>query len=254
MAEVEEHRGPYANTSIVNQETERVFEVLYEIFCTVHSQGHLWMKATDMVQWLCAELGYEDEDELEDSLQGTLLDYLKGDDRVTVKREEAKEGDETPEEERPWLFQVEVDPPQEEWVPRRLRLVIREIKELWNVLYKSKHAHMTIPEITFTIYREGHKHKVDSLFNHISGALMNCEREKQITAVSSIEADLQSLLDVDKPFTFIIDDESGISRFKNMENVQIEEIPDADRMQQITEEGEMPEDCVQIKEDEKELS
>lgn len=219
----------YSGTCEVNQETERVFEVLYEIYANSSQQGtpedvglppdplkarDIWIRINDITGWMCGELGYEDADELEDALGGSFTDWMKSHPLIDVTLDD--KGREQ--------FQVILEPLPEEWVPRRYTLHITERSQLWNVLFKSRHATFAIPEIEFEIYPEGHKHKSDALYNHIANAMNNLERDMAFNCADVIES-LQKVLDVEEPFTVIVEDHTGFSFFSDNSRVKIEVVP-----------------------------
>lgn len=228
-AEENKHRSNYSGAANVNQETERIYDVLFEIYSSIASQGNKWLRVHELTNYLIEECGYEDEDELNDCLGDTLINWMENDDRFTIRDEPDNPGSKQ--------FSLELEPPEEEWTPRRLRISFSETKELWRVLHKSRNATVYFPDSGFVICREGTKHRSDSVYNHIASALTNVVTS-EVAAVRNSEATLQALLDCDKPFTMIVDDPSGFSRFPDMENVSIEQIPEGENYGFEDEEGE----------------
>eukprot|EP00775_Hariotina_reticulata_P013024 gene13024-13153_t len=163
------------------------------------------------------ELGYEDEPEFEDALQGSFSDFLNCLPHAIKKTENGRE-----------YFQLKVDPPRSEWKPVKMTVKINEVSDLWRVCLKSPYARVEIPELEFEISADGKRH-VDSIYNHIGSAVYNLGNyvQQANTGLSDDHKDkimdtviaLNIFLDVPKPWTWIVHDPSGLSEFKPMEGV-----------------------------------
>ena len=64
-------------------------------------------------------------------------------------------------------FQIQAEPPRDQWVAKRMTLVVQNRADLWRVCLKSPHARVEIPELEFEINVDGKKH-IDSIYNHIA--------------------------------------------------------------------------------------
>ncbi len=82
-----------------------------------------------------------------------------------------------------------------------------------------RHAQMEIPELGLQTYPRVYQHKCDLLFHHVAQVL----ESTQVTAEN-----IKPALDVEHPFTVIVDDPSGFSTFSNMEHVMISDIVSED--------------------------
>ena len=72
---------------------------------------------------------------------------------------------------------------------------------------------------------------IDSIYNHIANAKKNLEEHVSVnpdlTGKESIEGtikDLSGLLDLDKPFTFIVHDEEGLCEINPETDVKVEKL------------------------------
>lgn len=97
------------------------------------------------------------------------------------------------------------------------------------MVHKAPSAVVEIPEIEFEIGADA-KRKIDSVYNHISSAVYNLSMHVS-TLGSQLSGDtkakiaetideLNKLLDVDKPWTFILHDRTGISEIRPEDEVE----------------------------------
>ena len=77
------------------------------------------------------------------------------------------------------VFRVIPDPPPEECKPQRLECVLSSRPDLWRVLMLHPGAVAEIPELEFEIGAD-HRRRVDSVYNHIGGAIFNLERHVEM--------------------------------------------------------------------------
>ena len=122
------------------------------------------------------------------------------------------------------VFRVIPDPPPEECKPQRLECVLSSRPDLWRVLMLHPGASAEIPELEFEIGAD-HRRRVDSVYNHIGGAIFNLERHVEMLGEDNEQAarerrgikdmcdELRSVLDMDTPATFVVIDR-GLSAFK----------------------------------------
>eukprot|EP00798_Chlamydomonas_sp_ICE-L_P021791 gene21791-28811_t len=104
---------------------------------------------------------------------------------------------------------------------------------LWNVCYKSTYATIEIPELEFEISADGKRHW-DSIYNHIAGAVFNLSNHCKGNGMSpdhqakigDCVASLNLLLDMDREWTFILHDPTGLSTIGIMDKVVVEALED----------------------------
>ncbi|GAX76438.1 hypothetical protein CEUSTIGMA_g3883.t1 [Chlamydomonas eustigma] len=201
-----------------HQEMERMLSELEEWYA---SSGAQWISAEAAASWLRNDLGYEDEAEFEDALNGPFSDFLKAMPHIETKIDEAGR----------LVFKVRPDPPEEEWKATKMSLNILGKDDLWNVCFKSQHARVEIPELEFEISQDGKKH-IDSIYNHIAGAVYNLGSHVSSSGmsmssdhrvkISECLVQLNGLLDLQQPWTWVLHDPSGTSSFHRMDKVLVE--------------------------------
>ncbi|TPX56224.1 hypothetical protein PhCBS80983_g04676 [Powellomyces hirtus] len=205
-----------AFSKLSHQEVSRIIEEIEKAYALM---GVEWLPSEPIAQLLCRELGYEDIEEFKDAIGGSFTDLLNTLPDVQTQRDE--EGN--------VRFRVEPEPEQKDWVPRTLIVNVTERSQLWNVLLKSPYGALEVPEMEFAIQRNGVK-RVDSLYNHIGNAIFELGAHVRTVPLSRDHNDkivdcigsLNELLDVPLPWTCVVLDPSGISRFADMSNVEIE--------------------------------
>eukprot|EP01066_Platyproteum_vivax_P015263 Platyproteum_vivax@DN6763_c0_g1_i2.p2 len=104
--------------------------------------------------------------------------------------------------------------------PTKFTVKVRDKADLWKVVMKSKHAKVVIPELEFEIQQES-KRRIDCIYNHVAAAIFNLGtylRETSDTMPTTTQdriietvVQLNLLLDVDQPWTFIVEDPFGNS-------------------------------------------
>merc|ERR1711871_30529 len=202
-------------THLGHQEVERVVQGLDSIF--EYLPPEQWMSDFAVSQLLCSDLGYEDIDEFEDALRGKFEDFLSA-----MPHIETREPLET--EEGGLRFRMKALPPMDERIPTKLVYRINSSDDLWRVALKSSTARMFFPELEFEIAPDGLRH-VDAVYNHIASAIWNLgqhtrEDLKDVNdddkkyKIMATAAALNVMLDVEEPFTVILEDPDGLSTFK----------------------------------------
>ncbi|KAF4670823.1 hypothetical protein FOL47_001833 [Perkinsus chesapeaki] len=206
-----------------------------EKFCATCPED-TWISLDDGMQWLCTNLGYEDKDEFEDAIKGSFKDFLAKLPQFEMKEQDGK-----------WYFKpiaLKEDLDKSTWGrPMKMTLHITDRKQLWTVFLKSSHAHVEIPEIEFEIGADMTR-QVDTIYNFIGAAVLNLGdyikanqktmSEDQLEKMCDAVSELNKLLDVDEPFTWIVHDPSGRSCFKPDDDVKVEYLD----LDTITEENE----------------
>lgn len=226
---------------VSHQEVERILsdvEVWYET--AQQDIGLEWLPVPSISQFLCHELGYEDQDEFEDALNGSFEDFLRSFPHITVKPE--ADG-------QPAMFKVgELEPKD----PVRLTLEIQSTKELLDTTFlKSREARVVVDEegLGFEICAD-QRRAIDSLYNHLANAKRELERHSEmlskeagqgggaLTGVLQTAETLGELLDVARPFKVMVEDPSGLSEFKPSDRVVVEKLKPPPPMGTVVEEPE----------------
>ena len=196
-----------------HQEVGKILDEVEQIYLSQPTQYLLLHPIANMLQ----HLWYEDTDEFEDAVGGSFEDFMKAMPHVELRKD--KQG----------RTEFKIRPPDPDAPPTVMTLQVKTRADLWRVLFKSPDAIVRIPHIEFEIGIE-QKRCIDSLYNHISQAAWNlASHVRGRTDVSSdyvarvgetIDA-LNKLLDVDEPFTIIVDDHTGVSCFKPDDGVHV---------------------------------
>ncbi|GFR43978.1 hypothetical protein Agub_g5122 [Astrephomene gubernaculifera] len=210
-----------------HQEMDRLVTELENIWAafTVNDEGPSgieWLPVQGIAEALREDLGYEDMAEFEDALGGSFGDFLDKLPRVVKKEQEGRV-----------YFQITPEPPRDQWRATRLTLTVQSRADLWRVCLKSPHARVEIPELEFEISADGKKH-VDSIYNHIAQSVFNLGNyvsssrgslppDTATRIMETVEA-LNVLLDVEKPWTWVVHDPSGTSELKPAEGVLVDEV------------------------------
>lgn len=224
-----------------HQEMCRLVQDLEDIFQAVHQcagPDHP-VAVCGLVFNLCASLGYEDEDELEEALGCTFVEFLMALPHFEVvwpaTPNQVNSSDDS-EQEAPQpraLMRPDMAEDGQSREARRIMLTVSEKVDLWRVVLQGPEATIEIPELEFAI-RPSSKRKIDTIYNVIASAVYNLgdhvrlnsrgqasmpedEANKICDAIDS----LNRLLDLDSPFTFILTDPQGISDLKPIEGAHV---------------------------------
>eukprot|EP00462_Mataza_sp_D1_P022222 CAMPEP_0175134270 /NCGR_PEP_ID=MMETSP0087-20121206/8092_1 /TAXON_ID=136419 /ORGANISM="Unknown Unknown, Strain D1" /LENGTH=276 /DNA_ID=CAMNT_0016416827 /DNA_START=20 /DNA_END=850 /DNA_ORIENTATION=- len=213
---MEENRSAYSGFSSINQEQDRIARMIEQVFGElpeeVESKEVLCRAVIGAVNLDC---GYEDEDELEDALGCTFEEFVEKLPNFAVSETNGKK-----------YMKFVPDPPESEWVHKKMFFDVEKREDLWLVLYLSRHAWWSIPELEFQVACDGFKKVHNPIYNHIGLAIQNLESfapgvgDKQ--AMEATITALMSCLDCDKPFTLCVEDKSGLSTFEDMARVRTE--------------------------------
>ncbi|KAJ3009168.1 hypothetical protein HKX48_008136 [Thoreauomyces humboldtii] len=205
-----------------HQEIERLIEELEKIYRSSPVDDY-WLPADNITTLLCSELGYEDLDEFEDSLNGTFSQFLHAIPTIETKTDAAT---------GVLSFRFRREVARDEWVAKRWTINITDRSQLNWVLAKSPHATIEIPELEFEIVADGRR-RIDTFYNHVASAAFNLAEhvrggatgdlpDHQRDSMADCIASLEELLDVDRPWTFVVHDPSGTSEFEKIENDQVD--------------------------------
>jgi len=222
---------------VSHQELERILSDVEVWFETANRDTGLeWLPVQSICSFLCNELGYEDQDEFEDALQGSFEDFLKSFPHIQVK--DAEDG-------QPAMFRVEELPPKD---PVRLTFEVKTRSELLDTTFmKSKEARVMVDEegLGFEICAD-QRRAIDSIWNHLANAKRELERhsEMMIKQTGSSEGEqlegilktaqgLGELLDVDRAFKIVVEDPSGLSEFKPADKVLVEKLEGVEKLEAL---------------------
>jgi len=206
-----------------HQEVVRVMDVAEEIY---HSTPLDWLPQEPICIYMLAELGYEDVGELEDALGGTFDEFCQS---VPNFHRRVQPGSDPPILE----FRVDAPPPPDHWAHRRHTVHVTRREDLWRVIMRPPDSTVFIPELEFQIGASNTR-VTDSIFHHIGTAIFNLGSWVQsqrsvapeaVDRVSETIGELNALLDVERPWTFVIDDPRGYSTFLPAEGVETTDLP-----------------------------
>mmetsp|Transcript_2898 Transcript_2898/g.5372 ORF Transcript_2898/g.5372 Transcript_2898/m.5372 type:complete len:276 (-) Transcript_2898:162-989(-) len=199
--------------------------ILNEIEQTFASTPAEWLPANGIASLVAHNLGYEDVEELNSAMNMTFSTFVQGFPHIDTKNDD----------EGRLVFRVKKERPKEEWTARKMVYKINSTKDLWTVFLKSKNAIVRIPELNdFEFSPDGVK-RIDTIYNHIGTAIFNLgnhvrqgpgkldsyeRREKIMTVVYQ----LNTLLDVPRPFTWEVYDPSGTCEFKPSDAVEVHDV------------------------------
>ena len=121
-------------------------------------------------------------------------------------------------------------PPDPDASPTVYTLEVTKREDLWRVLYKSADACVRMPSIDFEIGADN-KRRIDTVYNHITAAVWNLSSHlrgqksevasESAAAITETVDALNAMLDVEEPFTLVVDDPTGASQFKPADGVEV---------------------------------
>jgi len=209
-----------------HQEMAQFVHELEDIFRAIHAgvSEDYAVAISGLAYNLCASLGYEDEDELEEALGGPLVNFLEALPHFEVRWPE--EG----EQEEPRVL-MRPEPSEDLLDGKCLTFTVSERHDLFRVLLQGAHAEVEIPEIEFTI-RPKAERRVDTIYNMIASAVFHLGdhvqknrrmggalSEDQMNKICETIEQLNILLDLEQPFTVKVRDPQGVSEFKPFNGV-----------------------------------
>eukprot|EP00931_Biecheleriopsis_adriatica_P121514 TRINITY_DN96588_c0_g1_i1.p1 TRINITY_DN96588_c0_g1~~TRINITY_DN96588_c0_g1_i1.p1 ORF type:complete len:232 (-),score=53.79 TRINITY_DN96588_c0_g1_i1:79-738(-) len=205
---------------VSHQEVERILNETEIWYHTAKDQvGVDWLPLDGIKNFLLNDLGYEDEDEFEDALHGSFEAFLGAFPHIEVKQDEKG---------KPVFKLLEQKPSP----PRKLTLTLKSSAQLLETtLLMSPQAEFEIPCREFT-KGANNKRVIDSLYNHIASMVDELEQHASTLVpdpddkakLLEVVENLRTLLDVEEPFDIVIHDLDGLSEFKPMDSVRIEEL------------------------------
>mmetsp|Transcript_84932 Transcript_84932/g.230115 ORF Transcript_84932/g.230115 Transcript_84932/m.230115 type:complete len:278 (-) Transcript_84932:121-954(-) len=228
-------RAPF-KVDLGHQEMAQIMTELEDIFLAVHAcaGADRPVALRGLAYNLCVSLGYEDEDELEEAIGGSLADFLTALPHFSVVWPEE---DAETQEPRATMLPEPAAAAEEEAAGqgRRLVFTVGAREDLWRLVLQGPRCLIEIPELEFAI-RPMAKRRVDTIYNMIASAVFHLgDHVRKNTRVGGISDDeakricdtidsLNMLLDVEEPFTWVLADPQGVSELKPMEGVHATEL------------------------------
>eukprot|EP00435_Cladocopium_sp_Y103_P041751 s2830_g11.t1 len=153
----------YLDDARATLEMAQFVHELEDIFRAIHAgvSEDYAVAISGLAYNLCASLGYEDEDELEEALGGPLVNFLEALPHFEVRWPEEGEQAEPRALMRP-------EPSEDLLDGKCLTFTVSERHDLFRVLLQGAHAEVEIPEIEFTI-RPKAERRVDTIYNMMLG-------------------------------------------------------------------------------------
>jgi len=210
-----------AKLSAGHQEIDRIVDEVESIF---NSQPTEWL-VVEPIGSMVMHTFYEDEDDFEDAVGGSFEEFLRALPHIEVRKNERG------------AAEFKVLKPDPLAPPCLLTLRVDSRADLWRVLFKSPDASLRIPHMEFEVGCS-HKRHIDTVYNHITAAAWNLSSHirgrtdldsEYVARVAETVDALNQLLDVDEPFTFVVDDPTGSSVFKPDNGVEVRRLGEAPR-------------------------
>lgn len=207
--------------NLAHQEMTRVMTELETVF---KSQPCEWLPVDAIANMLAMELGYEDLNEFEDALQGEFTDFVECLPHADLSYNERG------------TKVLRIKPPPSNPKPRRMRLRITDSKLLWHVFLQAPDARIILPELEEFEFQPMGERRIDTVYNHISSAIWNlgqhvaaCGRqpgsmskEHENRFLDTIHL-LNKALDVEHPFTWVVEDPTSASLWQPEEGVEVQQ-------------------------------
>lgn len=201
--------------AVGHQEIDRIIDEVEQIY---NSQPMEWL-ALEPIGMMVTHLWYEDEDDFQDAIGGTFEDFMRMMPHIQVRS-----GDSGKPE-------FKVKKPNPDSPPELMTLTVSDRKDLWRVLFKSPDATCRVPHLEFEIGCT-QKRTIDTIYNHITTAIWNLSQhmrqpgvpeEHKANILTTVD-ELNKCLDVEEPFTLIVDDPTGGSTFRPDDGIKVERL------------------------------
>lgn len=234
---MENQPRPPFKVDLGHQEMQQIMAELEDIFIAVHAcAGPDRPVAVSGLNYnLCVSLGYEDEDELEEAIGGSLVDFMEALPHFNVVWPESASAEDTSEPPAEVRVTMLPEPTEEELAAgpgTRTMFTVTNRADLWRLVLQGPRCDVEIPEIEFAI-RPKERRRVDTIYNMIAAAIFHLgDHVQKNTRAGAISDDqvskicetmdrLNELLDVEQPFTFVLVDPQGVSEIKPLEGVHV---------------------------------
>jgi mediator of RNA polymerase II transcription subunit 31 len=193
---------------VSHQEVDQILDELEQIY---FNQPTEWLGVRD-IGLMLAHMMYEDMDELEDAIKGTIEDFVCALPHVETKMLDGK-----------LVYRIKPEPPISTRRQLTLTFEVKTSADLRRCLLKAPDARLELPSIEFEIGADT-KRAINSLYNHIAIAKMNLgfHAESNVASMGAEEhtriletiEQLSALLDVNEPYKVVLHDPSGLSELK----------------------------------------
>jgi len=202
--------------SVGHQEIDRIVDEVEQIY---QSQPNEWLILEPIGSMVC-HLWYEDEDEFEDAVGCSFEYFMRALPHVEVRANDDGKAE----------FKILAPDPLA--LPTIMTLHVNSRADLRRVLFKAPEASLRIPHMEFEVGSNNKRH-IDTVYNHITTAVWNLSSHirgrtdldsEYVSRVSATCDELNSLLDVDAPFTFVVDDPTGSSIFRPDADIVVQQI------------------------------
>jgi len=217
MQSSEEASSSFAEKlSVGHQEIDRIVDEVEQIY---HTQPNEWLILEPIGSMVMHEW-YEDEDEFQDAVGGSFETFMRALPHVEVRLNDKGQAE------------FKVLKPDPLALPAIMTLHVNSRVDLRRVLFKAPEASLSIPHLEFEVGCNNKRH-IDTVYNHITSAVWNLSthirgREdldsEYVARITETCDQLNSLLDVDEPFTFVVDDPTGASLFRPSDGIDVREL------------------------------
>jgi len=114
----------------------------------------------------------------------------------------------------------------------RIRFTVGTREDLWRVVLQGPRANLEIEELEFVI-RPKERRRVDTVYNMIASAVFHLGDhvqkntragtidEDEVTKICAAIDGLNVLLDLEQPFTIVLEDPQGVSELKPMDGAHV---------------------------------
>jgi C4-type Zn-finger protein len=204
------------NFDVAHQEISRILSELEQY--SENFPADTWVPIAAPYQWLCVQLGYDDEEELDEALHCTLVEFIE---RLPHFEVDTSNADNI-------KFRAKVLT-AEQTRPRKLTLLLENSKELFTVLTRGPNTRIEIPELEFEMGAPERK-EIDTIYNFIAGAVYQLGQyikdhnpsDDQFDKIYATMQTINAMLDVECPFHIVVHDPCGEVGFKPADKVKVE--------------------------------
>ena len=218
MADLPEGELAKYNFDVAHQEISRILMELEQY--SENFPADIWVPIAAAYQWLCVQLGYEDESELDDALKAPLAEFL---DRLPQFEVNLADPDNV-------KFRARTLTP-EQTRPRKLTLLVETTKDLFTVLTRGPNTRIEIPELEFEMGAP-ERREIDTIYNFIAGAVYQIgqhigQSNPGDQVFDHLYATMQTLnimLDVEAPFHIVVHDPCGEVGFRPADKVVVDHL------------------------------
>eukprot|EP01134_Creolimax_fragrantissima_P004150 CFRG4150T1 len=214
--------------NVSHQEIARILDELEQTCEDVNFAAgeHAWIPVEIAQNIILTDLGYEDNDALEASINGPFEDFIKKIGHVEVKIQ-----DDGSISDGQLVFRLKLKlQDNTERVPRQHVLKITSRDDLWRTCLKAKDSKIVVKELEFEIGADGKRH-IDTIYNIMGNAVFKLSLharqaadglgEENRAKIMATVQDLEDLMDVKREWTLIIEDPTSDSEVYPADGVVI---------------------------------